>query len=84
MTQFIDHLYTLDSRTLATNSFIHSLPYRIASQLTTAWVKVKVKVKLKAEVKIKVKVTLRLAVYRQSVHLGFKSLESQDQRFIFN
>jgi hypothetical protein len=28
-----------------------------------------------------VKVTLRLAVYRQSVHLGVKSLETHDQRF---
>jgi hypothetical protein len=32
-------------------------------------------------VKVKVKNTLRLAVYRQSVHLGAKLLEDNDQRF---
>jgi hypothetical protein len=32
-------------------------------------------------VKIKVKVTLRLAVYRQSIRLGIKPLETHDQRF---
>jgi hypothetical protein len=32
-------------------------------------------------VKVKVKVTLRLAVYRQSVRLGFKPLETHDQTF---
>jgi hypothetical protein len=32
---------------------------------------------------IKVKVTLRLAVYRQSVRLGAKPLEAQDQRFFY-
>jgi hypothetical protein len=31
--------------------------------------------------KVKVKVTLRLAVYRQSVHLGVKPLETHDQTF---
>jgi hypothetical protein len=31
--------------------------------------------------KLKVKVTLRLAVYRQSVRLGIKPLESHDHRF---
>jgi hypothetical protein len=30
---------------------------------------------------VKVRVTLRLAVYRQSVHLGVKLLETHDQRF---
>jgi hypothetical protein len=35
------------------------------------------------EVKVKVKVTLRLAVYRQSVHLGVKPLETHDQIFFF-
>jgi hypothetical protein len=30
---------------------------------------------------VKVKVTLRLAVYRQSVHLGVKPLETYDQIF---
>jgi hypothetical protein len=34
--------------------------------------------------KIKVRVTLRLAVYRQSVSLGAKPLDTQDQRFFFN
>jgi hypothetical protein len=33
------------------------------------------------KVVIKVKVTLRLAVYRQSVHLGVKPLETHDQTF---
>jgi hypothetical protein len=35
------------------------------------------------KVKVKVKVTLRLAVYRQSVCLGVKPLETHDQRFFF-
>jgi hypothetical protein len=34
--------------------------------------------------KIKVKVTLRLAVYRQSVRLGVKPLETHDQTLFFN
>jgi hypothetical protein len=34
-------------------------------------------------VKVKVKVTLRLAVYRQSVRLGVKPLETHDQIFFF-
>jgi hypothetical protein len=33
------------------------------------------------QVKVKVKITLRLAVYRQSVRLGAKRLETHDQRF---
>jgi hypothetical protein len=33
--------------------------------------------------KVKVKVTLRPAVYRQSVYLGVKPLETHDQRFYF-
>jgi hypothetical protein len=33
---------------------------------------------------IKVKVTLRLVVYRQSVCLGIKSLETHNQRFFTN
>jgi hypothetical protein len=36
------------------------------------------------KVKVKVKVTLRLVVYRQSVRLGVKSLETHDQTFFFN
>jgi hypothetical protein len=35
---------------------------------------------VKVKVKVKVKVTLLLAVYHQSVHLGIKPLEIQDQR----
>jgi hypothetical protein len=35
-------------------------------------------------VKIKVKVTLRLAIYRQSVRLGVKPLETHDQTFFFS
>jgi hypothetical protein len=35
-------------------------------------------------VKVKVKVTLRLAVYRQSVHIGVKPLETHDQTFLFS
>jgi hypothetical protein len=35
----------------------------------------------KVKVKVKVKVTLRLAVYRQSVRLGVKPLETHDQIF---
>jgi hypothetical protein len=35
-----------------------------------------------ALVKVKDKVTLRLAVYRQSLHLGTKPLEVHDQRFL--
>jgi hypothetical protein len=34
-------------------------------------------------VKVKVKVTLRLAVYRQSICLGVKPLETHDQNFFF-
>jgi hypothetical protein len=33
--------------------------------------------------KVKVKVTLRLAIYRQSVRLGMKPLETHDQSFFF-
>jgi hypothetical protein len=36
------------------------------------------------KVKVKVKVTLWLAVYRQSVSLGVKPLETHDQNFFFN
>jgi hypothetical protein len=36
------------------------------------------------KVKDKVKVTLRLAVYRQSVRLDVKPLETHDQTFFFN
>jgi hypothetical protein len=35
-------------------------------------------------VKVKVKVTLRLAVYRQSVRLGVKPLDTHDQTFSFS
>jgi hypothetical protein len=35
----------------------------------------------KLEIKVKFKVTLRLAVYRQSVCLGVKPIETHDQRF---
>jgi hypothetical protein len=38
---------------------------------------------LLVKVKVKVKVTLRLAVYRQSVHLGVKPLETHKQRIYF-
>jgi hypothetical protein len=34
----------------------------------------------KVKLKVKVKVTLRLAVYRQSVSLGVKSLKTRDQK----
>jgi hypothetical protein len=34
-------------------------------------------------VKVKVKFTLRLAVYRQSVRLSIKPLETHDKRFLF-
>jgi hypothetical protein len=34
--------------------------------------------------RVRVRVTLRLAVYRQSVHLGAKPLVAQDQSFFFN
>jgi hypothetical protein len=37
-----------------------------------------------SQVKVKVKVTLRLAVYRQSVRLGVKPLETHDQIFFFD
>jgi hypothetical protein len=36
------------------------------------------------KVKVNVRVTLRLGVYRQSVRLGVKPLETHDQRFFFN
>jgi hypothetical protein len=36
------------------------------------------------KVKAKVKVTLQLAVYRQSVRLGVKPLETHDQNSFFN
>jgi hypothetical protein len=32
---------------------------------------------------VKVRVTLRLAVYRKSVRLGVRPLETHDQRFFF-
>jgi hypothetical protein len=35
------------------------------------------------QLKVKVKVTLRLAVYRQSVRLGVRPLETHDQIFFF-
>jgi hypothetical protein len=38
----------------------------------------------KVKVKVKVKVTFRLAVYRQSVCLGVKPLETHDQNFSFS
>jgi hypothetical protein len=37
-----------------------------------------------AETEVKVKVTLRLVIYRQSVRLGVKHLETHDQRFFLN
>jgi hypothetical protein len=37
-----------------------------------------------SKVKVKVRVTLLLAVYRQSVRLGVKPLESHDQRLFFS
>jgi hypothetical protein len=36
------------------------------------------------QLKVKVKVTLRLAVYRQSVHLGIKPLETTTRLSFFN
>jgi hypothetical protein len=51
-------------------------PFFRPSWLLLAFVKVKVKVKVKG--------TLRLAVYSQSVRLGFKPLETHDQTFFFN
>jgi hypothetical protein len=38
---------------------------------------------LKTQVKVKVKVILRLAVYRQTILPGVKTLETHDQRFLF-
>jgi hypothetical protein len=38
-------------------------------------------IQVKVKVKVKVKVTLLLRVYRQSVHLGVKPLETHDQSF---
>jgi hypothetical protein len=38
----------------------------------------------RVSVKVKVKVTLRLAVYRQSVRLRVKSLETHDQRIFLS
>jgi hypothetical protein len=35
-------------------------------------------------IKLRVRVTLQLAVYRQTVHLGAKPLETHNQRFFFN
>jgi hypothetical protein len=37
-----------------------------------------------SKVKVKFRFTLRLAVYRQSVRLGVKPLETYDQRFFSN
>jgi hypothetical protein len=36
------------------------------------------------KVKVRVKATFRLAVCRQSVHLGVKPLETHEQRFFLN
>jgi hypothetical protein len=41
-------------------------------------------VRLVVVLKVKVKFTSRLAVYRQSIRLGVKPLETHDQRFFFN
>jgi hypothetical protein len=41
------------------------------------------KVNVKVKVKVKVRVTLRLAVYRQSVLLGARPLDTHDQRYFF-
>jgi hypothetical protein len=38
---------------------------------------------LTVKVRVRVRVTLRLEVYRQSVCLGVKTLETQDKRFLF-
>jgi hypothetical protein len=43
----------------------------------------KVQASYEVKVKVKVKVALRLAVYRQSVRLGARPLETHDQRFLF-
>jgi hypothetical protein len=53
--------------------YLLSLPCRaqLHFQPSTIWIKVKIKV------------TLRLAVYRQSVYLGVKLLETHDQKFYF-
>jgi hypothetical protein len=40
--------------------------------------------KILSKVKVRVKFTLRLAVYRQSLSLGFKHIETHDQRFFFS
>jgi hypothetical protein len=39
---------------------------------------------VKLKVKVRVRVTLQLEVYRQSVHLGARPLETHDQSFFFN
>jgi hypothetical protein len=39
--------------------------------------------RVKVKVRVRVRVTLRLVVYRQSVRLGVKTLETQGQNFLF-
>jgi hypothetical protein len=58
---------SLHSRTLATNSLLHSLQYRTELSIQLSWTAFLVKVK----VKVKVKVMLRPAVSR-TVCLGIK------------
>jgi hypothetical protein len=63
----------LDSRTFPFLSYQLLTSHNYKSQLT------------QKQLKAKVKVALRLAVYRQSVRLGVKPLETHDQRcFFFN
>jgi hypothetical protein len=67
-TKFSQFVFTSRFLVTDTNNVLCLRPYRLAnvSQLTN---------------RVKVNVTLRLAVYRQSVRFGSKTLETHDQYF---
>jgi hypothetical protein len=54
----------------AVRSSLHGLPWKLTLDV-------------EVEVEVEVEVTLRLEVYRQSVCLGVKPLETHDQSFFF-
>jgi hypothetical protein len=67
-----EHLFLVGSQDLST---CHSDKYRMNVK-TWEWIEI--------EAWFRVRVTLRLAVYRPSVRLGAKPLETHDQRFLFS
>jgi hypothetical protein len=67
------HFFTVTISYYRSQSILTAeISFRSASHSTTV-----------CKVKIKVRVTLRLAVYRQSVRLGVRPLETHEQRYFF-